>query len=520
MLQSIGFRQMTTNVPTPTKPTLTKHPFWAHLFAPVDIASLVFLRIAFGAIMLWEVWRYNSRGWIRRYYITPDFHFTYYGFDWIDPLPDNGMYLLFAALGALAFCIMLGILYRFSTILFFVGFTYVFLLDQARYLNHFYLVSLISFLIIFVPAHRAFSIDALFYPKIRSNTAPRWALWLMRFQLAIPYIYGGIAKLNGDWLRGEPMRGWLADRTDFPLIGELFTEEWMVYLFSYSGLLLDLLVVPLLLWRRTRIFAFAVSIMFHLVNARLFQIGIFPWFMLAATLIFFPPDLPRRVLFWRRDEREHPKPIGSHPLQPAQWTVIVMLGLYGIIQILFPFRHLLYPGNVSWTEEGHRFAWHMKLRDKDHKAIEFFVTDPVSQKTWELDPDDYLTFHQRNKMADYPDMVLQFCHYLATKLREQGYEQIEVRAAILTSLNGRDPQFLINPTIDLASQPRNLMPAKWIMPLVKPLVLRGGNPSLVAEVVRLPVPQKRQALSCHNLLCLIDLMNLRILQHGTFFELI
>lgn len=140
---------------------------------------------------------------------------------------------------------LFGFWYRLSATLFFLGFTYVFLLEQARYLNHFYLISLISFLMIFVPAHRAFSIDAL--SGARSATAPAWALWLLRAQIGIPYFYGGLAKLNGDWLRGEPMRVWMASGTDFPLIGPWFTDERVVFLFAYGGLLIDLLVVPLLL---------------------------------------------------------------------------------------------------------------------------------------------------------------------------------------------------------------------------------------------------------------------------------
>jgi vitamin K-dependent gamma-carboxylase len=149
--------------------------FVTRLFAPVDIASLVYFRVAFGAIMLWEVWRYFDHGWIKRYYIDPLFHFKYYGFDWVRPWPGDGMYLHFYVLGALAICVAVGLFYRVSTTLFFLGFTYIFLLDKTNYLNHFYLISLISLIMIFVPAHKAFSLDALLRPKIRSDSAPTWA---------------------------------------------------------------------------------------------------------------------------------------------------------------------------------------------------------------------------------------------------------------------------------------------------------------------------------------------------------
>lgn len=281
---------------TPQEGTLPT--YWTRFFAPVDIASLIYFRIAFGTVMLWEVWRYFSHGWVKRYYIDPTFYFTYYGFGWVRPWPGDGMYLHFVALGALAICILLGLWYRISATLFFVGFTYVFLLDRTNYLNHFYLISLISLLMIVLPAHRAFSLDASRHPEIRSETAPAWALWVLRVQIGIPYFYGGLAKLNGDWLRGEPMRTWLAQNADFPIIGSLLTEEWMVYLFSYGGLLLDLLIVPILLWPRTRVLGYGVALMFHLLNASLFRIGIFPWFMIAATALFFRPDWPRLIGQW------------------------------------------------------------------------------------------------------------------------------------------------------------------------------------------------------------------------------
>lgn len=442
------------------------------LLATVDISFLVYLRVIFGAIMLWEVWRYFRYDWISRYYIEPTFYFHYYGFDWVRPWPGDGMYLHFYFLGALATCIMVGLWYRVTTVLFFLGFTYVFLLDQTRYLNHFYLISLLAFLMIFVPAHRAFSLDAWRHPQISSDIAPAWTLWLLRAQIGIPYLYGGLAKLNGDWLRGEPMRMWLAARTDFPVVGPLFTEEWAVYLFVWGGLLLDLLVVPLLVWRVTRPYAFAAAVLFHLLNAFLFQIGIFPWFMLAATLIFFPPDLPRLFsdLFRKRSEKNYAlsAALDRKGVVPASSVTLAFVAIYLAIQALVPLRHFLYAGNVNWTEEGHRFSWHMKLRDKDGDAL-FTATDPASGESWVINPRTYLTTRQRNVMTTHPDMILQFSHYLAEEMRKQGRGDVEIRAQVLASLNGRNQQLLVDPSVNLAGQKRNLLPAAWIVPLKEPL---------------------------------------------------
>jgi vitamin K-dependent gamma-carboxylase-like protein len=472
--------------------TTMKAKFWRQLclalFKPVDISFLVFFRILFGGIILWEVYRYFTYGWISRYYVQPLLNFTYYGFDWVKPWPGSGMYIHFFVLGLAAAFVMVGFLYRIAAPVVFLSFTYIFLLDQTRYLNHLYLVCLISFLFCFLPAARAFSVDALLHRTIRSAVVPAWTLWLLRAQVGIPYLYGGIAKLNSDWIHaGEPMRIWLSPLTKAPRVGGIFAADWLVYSFVYSGLLIDLLVVPLLLWRRTRLFAFAAAVAFNLINAVLFQIGIFPWLMLGALLVFFPPDLLRRAARAlvpaeetsvnaeqsQASTRREAEADESHcpSLTVSQRVVAGLLAIYFAFQFLFPLRHYLYPGNVSWTEEGHNFAWHMKLRTKGGQAV-FTVTDPRSEQTWTIKPEDYLESHQVTKMTAKPDLILLFAHHLAAEKKREGYDNVEVRARVMVSLNGRQPQLLIDPSVDLAKEEVSLLPARWIMPLIIPLESR------------------------------------------------
>ena len=439
-----------------------------YLFVPVDIASLVYFRIAFGAIMLWQMWRYIDSDWIQRYFLDPDFLFTYLGFAWVQPWPGIGLYIHFYVLAILALFILTGFLYRLSTTLFFLGFTYIFLLEQARYLNHYYLICLVSLLLIFVPAHRNLSLDARLRPRLRSEHVPAWNLWLLRLQMGLVYFFGGVAKINLDWLTGWPLRIWLPERSDVPLIGTLFEEVWMALLFSYSGLLLDLLAMPLLIWKRSRKYAFIALLAFHLLNTRLFNIGIFPWFSIAATLMFFPPDWPRRIFNWPRS-KDTPPTIVRLPSGSVQKIKIGLLSIYLGIQILLPLRHWFYPGNVSWTEEGHRFSWHMKLRDKEADSA-FILKDPTTGETWEIDPEDYLTERQYRKMSSRPYMALAFAHHLTAQARQEGHGQIEVRAQVWASLNGRTMQHLIDPDTNLAAQPRTLLAAApWIVPLAKSL---------------------------------------------------
>jgi vitamin K-dependent gamma-carboxylase len=454
----------------------------AALFKPVDISFLVFFRILFGGITLWEVYRYFTHGWISRYYVEPALSFTYYGFSWVKPWPGRGMYIHFFVLGVAAACVMVGFLYRIATPVFFLAFTYFFLLDQTRYLNHFYLVCLIGFLMCFLPAERALSVDAWLRPNIRSDVVPAWTLWLLRAQVGIPYFYGGIAKLNSDWIHGgEPMRSWLHPLTRVTGGSTVFTADWVVYSFVIGGLLLDLLVVPLLLWRRTRLFGFAAAIAFNLTNAVIFDIGIFPWLMLGALLIFFPPDLPRRFAREFMSSGETlPAPASVTPiaepgdyqsLTRSQKSVAGLLAAYLVVQLIFPLRHYLYPGDVSWTEEGHNFSWHMKLRTKGGEAV-FTVTHPQTGQTWTIKPQDYLKSHQVVKMTTKPELILHFAHYLAEEKRREGFDNVEVRARVMVSLNGRQPQLLVDPNVDLAKEEVSLLPARWIVPLTTPLVSR------------------------------------------------
>ena len=115
------------------KMQIKKNTILQKLFEPRNIAILVYFRIFFGAVMLWEVFRYLEHDWISRYWIEPTFQITYYGFDWLKPWPGDGMYFHFIAMGILAVCIMIGFKYRISTILFFFAFSYMFLLEQSRH---------------------------------------------------------------------------------------------------------------------------------------------------------------------------------------------------------------------------------------------------------------------------------------------------------------------------------------------------------------------------------------------------
>lgn len=155
-------------------------------------------------------------------------------------------------------------------------------------------------------------------------------------------------------------------------------------------------------------------------------------------------------------------------LTTRQKLIVAGLALWLAVQILVPLRHLLYPGNVSWTEQGHRFAWMMKLRDKDAEAS-FTVRDPATGREWRIAPERYLRRHQADEMQSRPDMILQFAHHLARVwAEERKIAGVEVRARVCASLNGRKAALLIDPERDLARVQRDLRAADWILPLGEP----------------------------------------------------
>jgi len=399
------------------------------------------------------------------------------------------MYVFFVVCGVLSLSFMVGLFYRWTSWILFFGFTYWFLLDQTRYLNHFYFTSLLCFLMALIPAHAAKSVDNKINPKTQSNTVPTWCLWVLRAQIGIVYFYGGIAKLNADWLQAEPIRKWLHDRGDYPLIGSFLETEFAAYFYAYGGLLFDLLIVPALLWKRTRALALVACLFFHFSNAMMFKIGIFPPMMMCATLLYCNPDWPRRICLLFKPLRK--KETNLPPKKLSEFykrTLAAILTVYLAIQVFIPFRHFAYPGSVHWTDEGHFFAWHMMLRSKRAKTT-FYAFDPASGKRWKLDHRQYLSDMQRDRVGRFPDFTLQMAHFLEKEERKKGYGDIEIYVDTRVSLNGRPYQQIIDPTVDLTQLERGLMPKEWIIPLEHPLPKKEremlAKPSFLAESKRI-----------------------------------
>lgn len=430
---------------------------------PIDGASLGLFRAGYGLLMLVGILRFWAKGWIEELYIRPAMFFPYWGLEWIQPWPGAWMYVHFAALGVLAALIMVGLWSRPALFLFFVGFTYVELIDRTNYLNHYYLISLLALLMACLPVDRAFSVRRWLH-RNQPSSIPRWSLTVMRMQVGLVYVTAGLAKLRADWLfRAEPLHGWLMASSDLPWVGSLLTHPSVAFAMSWAGAFFDLFVVAFLIWRPTRRFAYAAVLLFHAVTGLLFPIGIFPFVMSLGATIFFEPDWPRRWLGGRH-HREPPETTPSERWTRAQRLGLTALAAYFAFQLLFPWRQLLYPGNVCWTEEGFRFSWHVMLMEKTGQ-VDFRVVDDQSGKRWVVSPKESLTPLQHRMMSTQPDMILSFAHHLADAWTRQGYADVSVYADAWASLNGRPRQRLVNPEVDLSKEREGWARKSWIVPL-------------------------------------------------------
>lgn len=427
--------------------------------------SLAFFRIIFGLLMAVAGIRFIAKGWITDFYVKPQFFFSFYGFEWIRPLPAPYIYWVFYSLVILALFITAGLFYRFSIIAFFIAFTYVELLDKSVYLNHYYQISLLSFLMIFLPMNRIYSLDNLLNIRNKRFIEPfHNSHNLLKIQVGMVYFFGGIAKLKYDWLfLAQPLRIWLAANEDFPIFGPLLTEPITAYALSWLAMIFDLSAPFLLWWSRTRIWIYILIVIFHLLTHALFYIGMFPWIMIFTALIFFPSSWHKRVLRRILDKRSEAisNPVTSEFSVFHKRIVQLVLILFFVFQWIMPFRHYYYGGNVLWHEQGFRFGWNIMLMEKNG-VVEYQVKVKDTGKEFTIRPSDFLTKIQVRQMSFQPDMILQFAHYLHDYYLDAGMGETEIRAECYASVNGHGSQLLIDPTVDLVLQKESFLPKSWI----------------------------------------------------------
>lgn len=432
-----------------------------YISGEVNPSPLITFRIIYGILMMYSISRFWLKGWIYELYILPEFHFKYYGFEFIQVPEETTLYLIFSIMLLSALFITLGLFYRVSALIFFLLFTYVELFDKALYLNHYYFVSLIAFLMVLVPAGKVFSIDNKIFSRKSISNVPAWTINIIKFQIVIVYFYAGIAKLNYDWMfLAQPLKIWLPANSNLPIIGSLLTKEITAYIFSWFGMLYDISIWFFLLYNPTRKYAYFIVIIFHGMTALLFQIGVFPVVMTFVTLIFFSSEFHSKLLNLLGFKSEnHTSGYRHIKIRPVLYGFLL---LFSTFQLIWPLRFLQYSGNLFWHEQGYRFSWRVMLMEKSGRTF-FHVKDSDNSRKVIVEPRDYLSLVQEKQMSTQADMILEFAHFLEKEYIKKGYKDPIVNVESTVLLNGHKSGPLINKDLDLTLLKDGFKEKSWII---------------------------------------------------------
>jgi hypothetical protein len=414
-------------------------------FKQIDNSALIIFRIIFGLLCFLESVGAIFTGWVTKNFMDPKFTFTFIGFEWLQPLSGNWMYVYYLIMGVFGLFIMIGYKYRFSIISFAILWTTTYLMQKSSYNNHYYLLILISGIMAFLPANKYYSLDVKWNKKIEQISMPQWCKLVIVLQVLIVFSYASIAKIYPDWLDLTTPKLLLKSKQNYPIIGSFLQTNFMANLIAYGGILFDGLIIPLMFIKATRKYAFILALFFNLFNAIVFQVGIFPFLSLGFMLFFFEPKKLRNI-FLKKKQLYIENAVKIPNYKPV---FLILFAIYFLIQVGLPLRHHFIKDNVLWTEEGHRLSWRMMLRIKRGYA-KYNVVNNETGKKETIKLKDYLTQKQIHLVATKPDVIWQFAQHLKKEYAKKN-ENVSVYATCKISVNGRSYKSLVNPNVDLAS---------------------------------------------------------------------
>jgi hypothetical protein len=213
--------------------------------------------------------------------------------------------------------------------------------------------------------------------------------------------------------------------------------------------------------------AYVLVIVFHLATSLFFNIGMFPYIMITLTTIFFSEQFHIQIIETIRvilKKKAGPQIRSSYIPSPGTLKLLTALFVaHFTMQLLMPFRYLLYPGNLYWTEQGYRFSWRVMLMEKAGTAF-FYVREKTTGKEIEISNGDYLTPMQEKMMATQPDMLIDYAHFLKKEFQAKGFHEPEIVAESYVTLNGKASQLMVDKRTDLGLEKDNLKPKTWLLP--------------------------------------------------------
>lgn len=356
-------------------------------FKPIDNSQVVLYRMLFGFLMAVESFGAIGTGWVKKTLVDPQFTFSFFGFEWLQPLPGNGMYYYFILMGLVSLMVMLGYRYKLNILALALLWSGAYFMQKTSYNNHYYLVMLLTWGMLFMNPHHYASLDVK-RTNIEKHLCQNWNRIFFVFLLLLVFTYGSIAKFYPGWWSGDFIKNSFSNKTDYWLIGSLLGKKWFQLFITYSGVIFDALIIPLLIWERTRIFAFVGLVIFNLFNSVVFQIGVFPYTVIALTVFFFKPETIRK-LFFPKKQYTHIIDFDFQSILNNSFTFYILIAFF-TIQVALPLRHHFITGDVNWREEGHRMSWRMMLRTK-RGTINLEIVNPKNQEKIYVKKEDYLT---------------------------------------------------------------------------------------------------------------------------------
>ncbi|XP_055847044.1 vitamin K-dependent gamma-carboxylase [Episyrphus balteatus] len=483
--------------------------FTQWLKRPVDGAALGIFRAMFGAAMLIDI--AEERGGSQMDLNFGDertCHFPLFDFIQNFSLPVMGLVYLTMWLGALG--IALGYNFRLSCLAFVVPYWYIMLLNKPAWNNHSYLFGLSSVLLMMTDANRFWSFD---YPYVKENktSVPYWNYFLIKFQFFILYAYAGLKKFSPEWLAGYAMSN-LGNHWVFaPFRTVLSVEMTDLLIIHWFTAIFDFSIPFLMTFHGTRKFATPFMLSFHLMNTRLFSIGMFPWVCLAEVPLFFDVSWPRKIseqilgvkqkktkseiedsqdLKCSNREDEKPdltknlkvKPPLDSKNSPAvvTWndkirTAVILM--YCCIQLFLPFSHFITKGYNNWTNGLYGYSWDMMVHSYDTILTSVKVVDNKNGNIHYLEPFAFTHYDRWTKSADMAKQYAKCIHRNIVreisknpKNKLISSSNISIYFDIWCSMNGRFQQRTFNPNVDiLQAHWSPFEQTTWSLPLINEL---------------------------------------------------
>ena len=451
--------------------------FKSWLSEPIDGQVIGLFRLLFGLFMVYYSYYFYKIGFITEGLLKPKVLFKYDFFEWVPLFSAPVMYTILALMGLSALLMAAGLFFRWACWVFSLCLAFLLFQEKSYYNNHIYLFILLPLLLSATHADRYFTLRNIPHSELRIpySTVPRWQQFILQAQILIVYFFGGLVKCKADWLlRLEPMQSMINQFSEQHWLAPLIRHEFNVYLFSYGGLLLDILAPFLLLYKPVRNWAWIPFVLFHLTNSQIFDdISIFPFVMLGAMILFFDKnEIPvlrslsqKKAKAFKRAKQKQAETVVAEMLQTSVLTRNLLLG-YFAFQLLFPLRGFFLPNPLDYTTIGNRFAWRVKADTRQPEEMRFTLEHPASGESSPVNIGSYLNPMQIRTLATDPRVVCDFARFLKEEVARQGVSGLVVKARIRFGYNGRPPQFFVDPDADLATvdcSPFRRM--EWLVPL-------------------------------------------------------